>query len=37
VTVGVTIYTVPPVRAAMAGVDVYVGDEARLTAAVDAV
>jgi hypothetical protein len=33
----VTINAVPPVGAAMAGVDVYVGDEARLAATVDAV
>jgi len=37
VTVGVAINTVTPVGAAMARVDVYVGNETGLAAAVDAV
>jgi len=37
VTVGVAINAVAPVGAAMARVDVYVGNETRLAAAVDAV
>ena len=37
VTVGVAINAVTPVGAAMARVDVYVGNETRLAAAVDAV
>jgi hypothetical protein len=37
VTVGVTINAVPPVGAAMACIDVYVGNKTRLAATVDAV
>ena len=36
-TVGVAVNTVTPVGAAMASVDVYVGNQTRLAAAIDAV